>query len=118
MPRELNVALSGIDLVDGFTTDITADFKNKNDKTLFFLKNKAPRWNESTQSHCLNFGGRVTQPSIKNMQLISDLTGPDYNILQFGRCGSDYFTLDVRWPMTAIEAFGIAITTFDAYDSA
>jgi hypothetical protein len=42
----------------------------------------------------------------------------NYNVLQFGRCGSDYFTLDVRWPMTPIEAFGIAITTFDAYDSA
>jgi hypothetical protein len=39
------------------------------------MKNKAPRWNEATQSHCLNFGGRVTQPSIKNMQLISDSTG-------------------------------------------
>jgi Tub family len=59
------------------------------------------------------------------MQLISEKTGTgnllftgDYNILQFGRCGADYFTLDVRWPMTAVEAFGIAITTFDAYDSA
>jgi hypothetical protein len=61
--------------------------------------------------------------------MISDVTGLgnlrarsvylclDYNILQFGRCGADFFTLDVRWPMTPVEAFGIAITTFDAYDS-
>jgi len=27
---------------------------------------------KATQSHCLNFSGRVTQPSIKNFQLIYD----------------------------------------------
>jgi hypothetical protein len=36
--------------------------------------------------------------------------------MQFGRCGPDEFSLDVRWPMTALEAFAIAISTFEAYD--
>ena len=75
MPRELQVAIPAIELeenYDLYSKDITFDFKAKNNKNLFFLKNKAPRWNEATQSHCLNFGGRVTQPSIKNMQLIAE----------------------------------------------
>ncbi|KAJ3260830.1 hypothetical protein HK103_007393 [Boothiomyces macroporosus] len=120
LPRELQVGIKAMDIEHDakFTTDISGDFKMNNEKKLLLLKNKAPRWNEATQSHCLNFGGRVTQPSIKNMQLISSVIGENYNVLQFGRCGPDYFSLDVRWPMSPIEAFGIALTTFDAYDSA
>ena len=45
--------------------------KSKNTIKWTQLRNKNPRWNETTQSHCLNFGGRVTQPSVKNLQLIS-----------------------------------------------
>ncbi|KAH6567041.1 hypothetical protein BASA60_009195 [Batrachochytrium salamandrivorans] len=100
----------------GYSTDIMADVKSKNVNKLLFLKNKPPKWNEATQSHCLNFGGRVTQPSIKNMQLIAE-NDENHIVLQFGRCGPDLFTLDVRWPMTPIEAFVIALTTFDVYDS-
>ncbi|KAI8909808.1 tubby C-terminal-like domain-containing protein [Gorgonomyces haynaldii] len=84
---------------------------------VMLLKNKPPRWNEATQSHCLNFGGRVTQPSIKNMQLIAETDFDATILLQFGRCGPDFFTLDVRWPLTPFEAFCIAITTFEADDS-
>ncbi len=84
MPRELQVAISAVEISEdaqtGFTNDIQYDFKSKNEKTLLFMKNKAPRWNEATQSHCLNFGGRVTQPSIKNMQLICETTG-GWNII-------------------------------------
>ncbi|KAJ3371653.1 Tubby- protein 2 [Kappamyces sp. JEL0680] len=77
LPRELKAAISALDIDkdEETTNDISIDFKNQNEKLLFFMKNKSPRWNEATQSHCLNFGGRVTQPSIKNMQLISDATG-------------------------------------------
>lgn len=34
------------------------------------LRNKQPQWSESTQSYVLNFGGRVTQASVKNFQII------------------------------------------------
>ena len=88
------------------------------------MRNKNPKWNENTQSHCLNFGGRVTQPSVKNLQLISGesdgnfsiLTLDGYIFMQFGRCGPDEFSLDARWPLTAIEAFAISLSTFEAYD--
>ncbi|KAI8838927.1 hypothetical protein BC829DRAFT_404230 [Chytridium lagenaria] len=71
--------------------------------------------NMTTQSHCLNFGvGTFSSLSGKMVQT-SQYT---YIVLQFGRCGPDYFTMDVRYPMTPMEAFAIAVTTFDAYDSA
>ncbi|KAJ3410824.1 Tubby- protein 3 [Chytridiales sp. JEL 0842] len=120
LPREMNVAVPATHLDENSedtTLDILTDIRMQNTQKLLFLRNKPPRWNESTQSHCLNFGGRVTQPSIKNFQLIMD-NNENYIVMQFGRCGPDYFTLDVRWPMTPLEAFAVALTTFDAYDSA
>lgn len=36
------------------------------------LRNKAPVWNEETQSYVLNFHGRVTQASVKNFQIVHE----------------------------------------------
>ena len=33
------------------------------------LRNRPPRWNEALRAYCLNFGGRVTMASVKNLQL-------------------------------------------------
>ncbi|KAI8919115.1 Tub family-domain-containing protein [Powellomyces hirtus] len=120
LPREMSVAIpatSITELSDDYSKDIMSDVKTQNTDKLLFLRNKPPRWNEATQSHCLNFGGRVTQPSIKNCQLIGS-ENENFVVMQFGRCGPDYFTLDVRYPMTPLEAFAVALTTFDAYDNA
>ena len=35
------------------------------------LRNKPPRWNEALGAYCLSFGGRVTQASVKNFQLVA-----------------------------------------------
>jgi hypothetical protein len=67
------------------------------------------------QKKGLNFFGRVKVASIKNFQLIDALDG--VVLLQFGRSGEDSFILDVIHPFTPIEAFGIALTVFDAYES-
>ncbi|KAI9321149.1 hypothetical protein DFJ73DRAFT_876748 [Zopfochytrium polystomum] len=120
LPREMQVAVQALtydETLDNGSKDIMADVKSQNTDRLLFFKNKPPRWNEVTQSHCLNFGGRVTQPSIKNFQLIQD-KNDSYIVLQFGRCGPDLFSLDARYPLSPVEAFAIALTTFDAYDSA
>ncbi|KAJ3147398.1 Tubby- protein 3 [Geranomyces michiganensis] len=118
LPREMSVAIPATkipELSDDYSKDIMSDVKTQNTEKLLFLRNKPPRWNEATQSHCLNFGGRVTQPSIKNCQLIGS-ENENFVVMQFGRCGPDYFTLDVRYPMTPLEAFGVALSTFDAFD--
>ena len=39
-------------------------------------------------------------------------------MIEFGRCGSDLFTLDARFPLMPVQAFAIALSSFDAYDSA
>lgn len=76
------------------------------------LRNRPPRWNESLGAYCLNFGGRVTQASVKNLQLVSpdDL---DRVIVQFGRVDSDEFTLDYAFPATPLQAFAAALASLD-----
>ena len=79
---------------------------------LLVLSNKAPVWSYENQSYVLNFHGRVTrvrlllisstidlqsisaQASVKNFQMEIE---PDNVIMQFGRVGTDTFTMDFRW---------------------
>ncbi|XP_077449421.1 tubby-related protein 3 isoform X2 [Stigmatopora argus] len=79
---------------------------------LIELHNKAPMWNDDTQSYILNFYGRVTQASIKNFQIVHD-KDPDYIVMQFGRVAEDIFTLDYNYPMCALQAFAICLSSFD-----
>lgn len=37
----------------------------------------------------------------------------DYVVLQFGRIDEHEFTMDFRYPMSAIQAFGICLSSFD-----
>ncbi|XP_061640110.1 tubby-related protein 1-like isoform X1 [Phyllopteryx taeniolatus] len=86
--------------------------QNRRMENLIELHNKTPVWNEETASHVLNFNGRVTQASIKNFQIVhsKDL---DYIVMQFGRIADDIFTLDYKYPMCAVQAFAIALSSFD-----
>lgn len=77
------------------------------------LHNKTPVWNDETQSYVLNFHGRVTQASVKNFQIVHD-SEPDYVVMQFGRISEDVFTMDFRYPLCALQAFGIALSSFDS----
>lgn len=38
----------------------------------------------------------------------------DYIVMQFGRTGPDHFTMDFKYPMCLVQAFAIALTSFDA----
>lgn len=74
----MNIAVPASKLDDNsseLSKDIVEDLRIRNHEKLKFLRNKPPRWNETTQTHCLNFGGRVTMPSIKNFQLIHEHDG-------------------------------------------
>ncbi|XP_063073117.1 tubby protein [Engraulis encrasicolus] len=82
-------------------------------ENLIELHNKAPVWNDDTQSYVLNFHGRVTQASVKNFQIVHD-NDPDYIVMQFGRVAEDVFTLDFSYPMCALQAFAIGLSSFDS----
>ncbi|XP_012273640.1 protein king tubby isoform X2 [Orussus abietinus] len=88
-------------------------WKTKNMDNLIELHNKTPVWNDDTQSYVLNFHGRVTQASVKNFQVVHD-SDVDYVVMQFGRVAEDVFTMDYRFPLCALQAFAIALSSFDS----
>lgn len=87
-------------------------WRAKDTNSLIELHNKTPVWNDDTQSYVLNFHGRVTQASVKNFQIVHD-SDPDYIVMQFGRVAEDVFTMDYRYPLCAVQAFAIALSSFD-----
>nr|XP_033773292.1 tubby-related protein 1 isoform X2 [Geotrypetes seraphini]XP_033773293.1 tubby-related protein 1 isoform X2 [Geotrypetes seraphini] len=85
---------------------------NKNMDNMTELHNKTPVWNSETQSYVLNFHGRVTHASVKNFQIVHS-SNPDYIVMQFGRVADDTFTMDYNYPMCTVQAFAIALSSFD-----
>jgi len=85
----------------------------KNDNDVQILKNKQPKWNDQVGAYVLNFNGRVTRASVKNFQLCNVARDPDHVVMQFGRVGKDAFTMDYQWPLCGLQAFGIALSSFD-----
>ncbi|KAI5733678.1 hypothetical protein M8J76_014602 [Diaphorina citri] len=71
-------------------------WNSKNMDNIIELHNKTPTWNEDTQSYVLNFHG------------------PEYIVLQFGRTSEDVFTMDYRYPLCPLQAFSIALSSFDS----
>jgi len=64
------------------------------------------------QAFVLNFNGRVDKASVKNFQLI-DNEDETRIYLQFGRVGDQEFTLDFQWPFSPLQAFAVALSSFD-----
>eukprot|EP00096_Caligus_rogercresseyi_P012706 TRINITY_DN5416_c0_g1_i1.p1 TRINITY_DN5416_c0_g1~~TRINITY_DN5416_c0_g1_i1.p1 ORF type:complete len:495 (+),score=134.34 TRINITY_DN5416_c0_g1_i1:138-1622(+) len=120
-PRKMTVILPGMN-AEGKRIEFKAlsehdglieRYKSKNLEGILELKNKTPVWNDETQSYVLNFHGRVTQASVKNFQIVHE-SDSDYIVMQFGRVAEDVFTMDYRYPMCALQAFGIALSSFDS----
>ncbi|XP_052247081.1 tubby protein homolog isoform X11 [Dreissena polymorpha] len=120
-PRKMTIIIPGMNL-DHERVDIKPvndhdglieRWKRKNMDNILELHNKSPVWNEETQSYVLNFHGRVTQASVKNFQIVHD-NDMDYIVMQFGRVAEDVFTMDFNYPMCALQAFGIALSSFDS----
>jgi hypothetical protein len=42
------------------------------------------------------------------------IIGQEEVVMQFGRIDEDTFTCDYRYPLSAIQAFGIALSSFDS----
>jgi tubby-related protein 1 len=85
---------------------------NPSRDTCELFHNKPPKWNDTIGAFVLNFNKRVTMASVKNFQLVGN-DDPDMVFLQFGRAGKEVFTMDVRFPMSVVQAFGICLSSFD-----
>ncbi|XP_073203568.1 tubby protein homolog isoform X6 [Lepidochelys kempii] len=120
-PRKMSVVIPGMNMDHERVSirprneheTLLARWQNKNTESIIELHNKTPVWNDDTQSYVLNFHGRVTQASVKNFQIIHD-NDPDYIVMQFGRVAEDVFTMDYNYPMCALQAFAIALSSFDS----
>jgi hypothetical protein len=74
------------------------------------LATKKPVWNDEIESLVLDFKGRTIQSSAKNFQ-IAMAQRPDHVICQYGKIGTNTFSLDFRYPLSVIQAFGISMST-------
>ncbi|XP_029019650.1 tubby-related protein 3 isoform X2 [Betta splendens] len=120
-PRKMTVIIPGMNMnfervpvrPQNEQESLISRWQNHSLDNLIELHNKAPVWNDDTQSYVLNFHGRVTQASVKNFQIVHD-NDPDYIVMQFGRVAEDVFTLDYNYPMCALQAFAIGLSSFDS----
>ncbi|XP_076010639.1 tubby-related protein 3 isoform X2 [Genypterus blacodes] len=120
-PRKMTVIIPGMNMnfervpvrPPNEQENLLSRFQSHTLDNLIELHNKAPVWNDDTQSYVLNFHGRVTQASVKNFQIVHD-NDPDYIVMQFGRVAEDIFTLDFNYPMCALQAFAIGLSSFDS----
>ncbi|XP_077309799.1 tubby protein homolog isoform X2 [Lithobates pipiens] len=120
-PRKMSVIIPGMNMDHERVSirprneheTLLSRWQNKSTESVIELHNKTPVWNDDTQSYVLNFHGRVTQASVKNFQIIHD-NDPDYIVMQFGRVAEDVFTMDYNYPMCALQAFAIALSSFDS----
>ncbi|KAM4609958.1 tubby-related protein 1 [Polymixia lowei] len=119
-PRKMTVVIPGMD-EDRKRVPIRAGndnegllmrYQNRQMENLIELHSKKPVWNDDTASYVLNFNGRVTQASVKNFQ-IAHSKHNSYIVMQFGRVADDMFTLDYNYPMCAVQAFALALSSFD-----
>ena len=71
----------------------------------------------NTQIHTHSKCKILVLNSFKKFQLNFQLIEPEDHetvVLQFGRVGKHDFTMDVRWPFTPLQAFGVVLSSFDS----
>ncbi|XP_062595589.1 tubby protein homolog [Saccostrea cucullata] len=120
-PRKMTIIIPGmnsdherVDIKPRSDSDgLINRYKRENMENIVELHNRTPVWNDEIQSHVLNFHGRVTQGSVKNFRIVHD-NDVKYIVMQFGRVAKNVFTMDFNYPLCALQAFGIALSSFDS----
>lgn len=74
------------------------------------LVTKQPAWNDAVESLVLDFKGRDVVSSAKNFQLALPQR-PEHALCQYGKIGPSTFSLDFKYPLSVIQAFGISLST-------
>ena len=87
-------------------------FKKDNYGKMIHLINKQPSWNNSIKSYVLKFSKKITTNSMKNFQLL-DPNNRGNVIMESGKMEVDTFSMDITWPMSIFQAYGIALSSFN-----
>lgn len=109
-PRKMTVFYTGND--DHNVNSLSKRIKEKRWDQVITLVNKLPEYNSVLETYILNFNGRVTEPSIKNYQLIHPMN-IDNILLTFGKRDTNIFVVDFTHPLNAVEAFFFGICSLD-----
>ncbi|CAF1188889.1 unnamed protein product [Adineta ricciae] len=117
-PRQMKVLLPefGHEIRPTEAEDTILDqWRDRNFNSLVQLNNRVPTYSTETKMHMLQyFSNRAVRPSKKNFQIIVENQNHEAEIaMQFGRVDDDTFICDYRYPLSAIQAFGIALSSFD-----
>ena len=122
--QEQNTEHSSLDytLVDQLTFKKDHKYnrvETKEEAQLLFLQTKKPVWSEEHEAWCLDFGGRVKKASKNNFILEVDQDRvnlkeefSDTPLMIFGKVNASRYSLDYRYPLSPMQAFAIALTTF------
>ena len=120
-PGAMEVVVPGVDAAGDAVPirpsvgkDGIQELLKKNDLTSIVpLKNREPKWNAESQMYQLDFRGRATHASCKNMQLTRrDGEGNDAQLLM-GKVDENKFNVDFQYPFSALQAFAFALVVFD-----
>lgn len=92
--------------------DLYEEGQNSEYKRVIKLINKKPFKSPVDGSYCLDFKGRATVSSVKNMILV-DVNEPDRDVLVLGKTGDHSFNVDVCFPLSLRSAMAIVNSGFD-----
>jgi tubby and related proteins len=93
-------------------TSMSGQVHSGHTQDMVLLVNNPPKWNEAAGAYVLNFNGRVTMPSVKNFQLVQPENHSNV-MLQFGKTGSDTYSMDFKYPLSPFQAFSIVLSSLD-----
>ena len=87
---------------------------------LLIMETKKPEWSAKLNAWTLNFNGRVKEASKRNFMLVIQQDdqalvnefGQKKTLLRFGKVSKDRYALDFSYPLSPVQAIGIALTTF------